>query len=67
MNTRSKWTMRQVPCKDTRGKSNLLVEWEEKDGREVVHAIHCDNPQLGDFHLWDCEWSCWEKIAKEKK
>jgi hypothetical protein len=67
MSGNPKWTRRQVPCKEAKGKSNLLIEWQEKDGKEIVHSIICDNPQLGDFHIWECGWSCWEKISEENK
>jgi hypothetical protein len=66
MSTNPKWTRQQVSCKENKARFNLLIEWQEKDGKEVIQAIYCDNSKLGDYHLSDCDWSCWEKFSAEK-
>ena len=63
----SKWSIRQMPCPEARGKAELLLEWKVEKGKKVLHSISCDNPQLMDYSGMDCQWYCLEKISGKKK
>jgi hypothetical protein len=67
MDRKSKWVRRRIKCPEVGRDADLLVELLEENGAEVVNSISCDNPRLADLDNWDCEWSCWDKVAKKKR
>jgi hypothetical protein len=67
MKQTSKWSLRQMPCPEGKGRAGLLVEWKVEKGRKVLHSISCDSPQLADYGGKDCQWCCLEKISGQKR
>ena len=61
-----RWTTHRIKCPEQKDESSLLAEWREKNGKEVLNSISCDNIQLKDLSGSDCHWTCWEKIAQGK-
>jgi len=67
MESPSRWVKRQVQCPQDMRPSYLLVEYNmEKDGKESLRSVSCDNPYLREYGGGDGEWSCWEKLSAEK-
>lgn len=58
---------RQVKCPEEDRMASLLLEWHDEKGKQVLNSVVCDNPRLRDLDNWECEWSCWEKVAAEQK
>ena len=67
MSEERRWSRLQVKCRETERKTNLLVEWGKKDGKDFVNGITCDNPELADYGGRECEWSCWDEVSGKKK
>ncbi|MFQ6103018.1 MAG: hypothetical protein ACE5OP_01855 [Candidatus Glassbacteria bacterium] len=67
MRKSTRWAKRRLQCPEGKCETSLLVEWRKERGKEVLNGIICDNPRLENFHLWDCQWCCWEEISGEKK
>jgi hypothetical protein len=55
----------RVNCPEDNVDTELLLEWQEKDGKKLLNSIRCDNPKLMDLNPEDCQWSCWEEIEKD--
>jgi hypothetical protein len=55
---------RKFRCPDEDRDAQLLIEWREEDGKEVIASVHCDNPRLSDLDNWDCRWTCMEALEK---
>jgi hypothetical protein len=65
MEKESSWETRQMKCPEEGRMANLLIEWRDEEGKTVLKSLGCDNPRLRDLDNWECQWSCWEKIAGE--
>jgi hypothetical protein len=55
-----------MKCPEEHIETDLLLEWQEKDGKKVLSSVSCDNSKLMDLTPQDCEWSCWEVVEKKK-
>jgi len=66
MAEKRRWERRRITCREARRETNLLIEWRDRDGREVLSGMSCDNPLLQGLDNRDCKWSCWEEISGEK-
>lgn len=55
---------RKFRCPDEDRIADLMIEWREKDGREVIASVHCDNPRLRDLDNWDCRWTCLDALEE---
>lgn len=54
----------RVKCPEDKIETELLLEWQEKDGEKRLTGVSCKNPKLMDLKPQDCRWSCWEQIEK---
>jgi hypothetical protein len=66
MKQASQWSIRKRQCPEGRGKAELLLEWKVEKGRKILHSISCDNPQLADYSVVECQWCCLEKVSGKK-
>jgi hypothetical protein len=53
---------RKIRCPEEDRTADLLIEWREQDGGEVIASVRCDNPRLRDLDNWDCRWTCMEAL-----
>jgi hypothetical protein len=61
-----RWEKKRIQCPESMRPAYLMVEWRmEKDGKDVISTVSCDNPNLHDLGGGDCTWSCWEKLARK--
>jgi hypothetical protein len=55
---------RQIRCPEEDRTADLMIEWREENGKEVLNSVHCDNPRLADLDNWDCRWTCMETLKE---
>jgi hypothetical protein len=55
---------RKFRCPDEDRIAELMIEWRQEDGKEVIASVHCDNPRLRDLDNWDCRWTCLDALEK---
>ncbi|MFC2173076.1 hypothetical protein ACFLU6_10660 [Acidobacteriota bacterium] len=67
MAKKSRWEKHQIQCQEENRLANLLIEWCEENGGEVLNSVSCDNPKLAGLDNWECKWSCWKQILEDKK
>ena len=65
MGKKSRWERRRIACKETGIETNLLIEWRDEEGKEVLKGVSCDNPRLQDLDNRDCKWTCWEGLSRK--
>ena len=65
MGKQSRWVKRHIECPEGKGENDLLIEFQDDRGKEVVRAISCHNPLLEDFAGGTCGWSCWQEVREE--
>jgi hypothetical protein len=53
-------------CKEDRRTAHLLLEWQPTKGERRLTGVHCDNPRLASLEQWECRWSCWRKLEKDR-
>ncbi len=58
------WDVREFDCREQKRAAGLVIEWENRGGRDVIKSICCDNPKFYDLNNWDCRWSCWDKLER---
>jgi hypothetical protein len=64
MEDNPRWEKKKISCPESMRPAYLMVEWRmQKDGRDVISSVHCDNPNLHNLGGGDCTWSCWEKLS----
>jgi hypothetical protein len=66
MSKKNRWERKRITCKETGLETNLLIEWLDEKGTEILNGVSCDNPQLQGIDNQDCKWSCWEGISKDE-
>lgn len=62
-----RWVKLQIECPKEKGMSELLLEWHDEEGTEVLNSMSCDNPKLRDLSGQDCDWACWESVSEKKE
>ena len=67
MKQTSKWSVRQMHCREVDCRTELLLEWKVEKGKKILQSISCDNPMLSDYSAVDCQWQCLQKISGKKK
>jgi hypothetical protein len=63
MKGRSRWVTRNIKCPEGKGMASLVLEWKTDRGKDVLHSISCDHPQLMDYSGEDCRWQCLERLS----
>ena len=66
MTRQAKWEKRNIQCPEGKGEGELLTEWQNENGKEILTGISCNNPKLRDLSGEDCNWSCWKEVSKKK-
>jgi hypothetical protein len=61
------WVKKQMNCPEGRGETELFAEWRHERGVDTLNSICCNNPLLRDLSGTDCRWSCWDRVAVEKR
>ena len=61
-----RWAMRRIECRETKREFGVLLAWRREGKVEVLNGVFCDNPRLGALDNWDCRWSCWKVIVRER-
>jgi len=53
MQQESKWEKCRITCPEDKVEAELLVEWQEKEGKLVPNSVSCNNPKLMDLKSVD--------------
>jgi len=63
----SMWQKHTIDCPEGKGTAELVSAWRVDDGVEVLVGVSCNNQELKDPAGKNCQWSCWDQVAKEAK
>ena len=67
MKQKSRWEKCQIQCPEEDIDTELLLEWQEENGKKVLKSVSCKNTKLMDLKPEDCQWSCWEELEQRKE
>lgn len=66
MNQKLEWTVERIECPESRGQNRVLLKWTRETGKPALIGVHCGNQYLRDYGGGNCNWSCWDTLAKTR-